>query len=97
MYNRTQNKWKTNEKLIQRWKQGLTGMPLIDALMRDLNATGFMSNRGRQIVACYLALDLGQDWRHGAYHFEEKLIDHDVQSNYGGWNSAAGVGPGRTY
>lgn len=97
VYNRTQYKWKTNEKIIQRWKQGLTGMPLIDALMRDLNATGFMSNRGRQIVACYLALDLGQDWRHGAYHFEEKLIDHDVQSNYGGWNSAAGIGPGRVY
>ena len=53
-------------------------MPLIDALMRELKQTGFMSNRGRQIVASYLTLDLHQDWRMGAYHFEEQLIDHDV-------------------
>jgi deoxyribodipyrimidine photo-lyase len=48
-------------------------------------------------VASYLTLDLGQDWREGANYFEEKLIDHDVQSNYGGWNSASGIGPGRVY
>lgn len=70
-------------------------MPLIDALMRDLNATGFMPNRGRMIVACYLTMDLRQDWRQGAYYFEEKLIDHDVQSNYGGWSFSSGIGPGR--
>jgi deoxyribodipyrimidine photo-lyase len=53
-------------------------MPIIDAFMRELNATGFMSNRGRQIVASYLTLDLKQDWRYGAYYFEQQLIDHDV-------------------
>mmetsp|Transcript_35689 Transcript_35689/g.54615 ORF Transcript_35689/g.54615 Transcript_35689/m.54615 type:complete len:140 (-) Transcript_35689:7-426(-) len=63
--------------------------------MRELNATGFMSNRGRMVTACYLTMDLKQDWRYGAYYFEEKLIDHDVHSNYGGWNFSAGIGPGR--
>ena len=72
-------------------------MPLIDALMRELNQSGFMSNRGRQIVASYLTLDLKQDWRFGAHYFEEKLIDHDVQQNYGSWNFSAGMGPGRVY
>ena len=69
-------------------------MPLIDSLMRELNATGFISNRGRQLAASYLARDLKQDWRYGAYYFEEKLIDHDVHSNYGGWNYAVCIGPG---
>jgi deoxyribodipyrimidine photo-lyase len=87
--------WRRDLDIIKRWKEGTTGMPIIDALMRELNTTGFMGNRGRQIVASYLALDLQQDWRFGAYHFEEKLIDHDPQSNYGGWNAIAGVGPGR--
>ena len=50
--------WKTDQVTVQRWKNGMTGMPLIDALMRELNATGFMSNRGRQIVASYLTFDL---------------------------------------
>lgn len=88
-------RWGQDLDLIHRWKTGQTGMPIVDAFMRELNATGFMSNRGRQVVAAYLALDLQQDWRFGAYHFEEYLIDHDVHSNYGGWNSVAGVGPGK--
>ena len=70
-------------------------MPLIDAFMRDTNKTGFMSNRGRQIVASYLTNDLNQDWRWGAHHFEEILIDHDVQSNYKSWVSCAGLGPNK--
>ena len=70
-------------------------MPLIDALMREMNQTGFMPNRGRMIVACYLTMDLKQDWRWGAFHFEQMLIDHDVQSNTGGWNGSAGIGVGR--
>jgi deoxyribodipyrimidine photo-lyase len=70
-------------------------MPLVDALMREMNETGFMPNRGRMVVACYLTMDIKQDWRFGAHYFEEKLIDHDVQSNYGGWCSSAGIGPGR--
>lgn len=46
--------------------------------MRDLNETGFMPNRGRMIVSCYLTMDLKQDWRYGAHHFEQNLLDHDV-------------------
>jgi deoxyribodipyrimidine photolyase len=64
--------------------------------MRDLNATGFMNHRGRMMVASYLVLDLRQDWRHGAYYFEEKNIDYDCCSNWGGWNFSVGLGPGRT-
>jgi deoxyribodipyrimidine photo-lyase len=60
-------------------------MPYIDALMREMNSTGFMSNRGRLAVSAYLTQDLKQDWRFGAHYFEEKLIDHDVHSNYGNW------------
>ena len=56
----------------------MTGMPIIDALMREMNETGFMPNRGRMVVACYLAQDLKQDWRFGAHYFEQMLIDHDV-------------------
>jgi len=70
-------------------------MPLVDSLMREMNETGFMPNRGRMIVACYFTMDLKQDWRYGAHHFEEMLIDHDVQSNYGGWCFSSGIGPGR--
>ena len=73
----------------------MTGMPIIDALMREMNETGFMPNRGRMVVACYLAQDLKQDWRFGAHYFEHILVDHDVQSNYGSWNFSAGIGPGR--
>ena len=66
-------------------------MPLVDALMRELKATGYMSNRGRMIVACYFGQDLKQDWRFGAYHFQETLIDHDFQSNFGGWSLTTGI------
>ena len=61
-------------------------MPLIDALMEELNTTGFVSHRGRQILAKYFVLDLKQDWRYGATYFEEKLIDHDFCCNLGAWN-----------
>lgn len=88
--------WQKDEESLRRWREGRTGMPLIDALMREMNESGFMSNRGRQIVASYLTHDLMIDWRYGAHHFEEKLIDHDVQSNYVSWNSSAGIGAGRS-
>ena len=74
------------KQLGQRWKYGCTGMPLVDAFMRELNATGYISNRGRQIVASYLTHDLRVDWRWGASWFEERLIDHDFCSNYGNWS-----------
>ena len=78
IYDRKYYNWQTDIEVVKRWKTGMTGMPIIDALMRELNATGFMPNRGRMVVACYFAMDLKQDWRYGMYHFEEKLIDHDV-------------------
>ena len=80
-----------DERFAQ-WCQGRTGMPLVDACMRELAATGFMSNRGRQVVASYLVNDLQQDWRHGAAWFEEHLLDYDPASNWGNWAYLAGVG-----
>ncbi len=74
------------------WRCGETGFPLVDACMRELAATGFMSNRGRQIVASFLTKNLNIDWRWGAAWFESLLIDYDVASNYGNWLYAAGVG-----
>merc|ERR1712014_47386 len=73
------------------WKNGCTGDSLVDANMRELSATGFMSNRGRQNVASYLIFDLGVDWRYGAAHFEEHLLDYDPCSNWGNWVAAAGL------
>ena len=87
--------WEDKVEDLQRWKEGKTGLPLIDALMREMNESGFMPNRGRMVAASYLTHDLRIDWREGAAHFEEKLIDHDVTSNYGGWNWSAGIGSGR--
>jgi len=80
------------DERFQQWCQGRTGMPLVDACMRELAATGFMSNRGRQVVASYLVNDLQQDWRHGAAWFEEHLLDYDPASNWGNWAYLAGVG-----
>lgn len=74
------------------WCEGRTGQPFIDANMRELAATGWMSNRGRQNVASYLVHDLGLDWRLGAWWFEHHLVDHDPCSNWGNWQYVAGVG-----
>ncbi|MGV9014069.1 MAG: DASH family cryptochrome, partial [Flavobacteriales bacterium] len=74
------------------WCQGRTGQPFIDANMRELAATGWMSNRGRQNVASFLVNDLELDWRMGAYWFERLLIDYDPCSNWGNWQYLAGVG-----
>eukprot|EP00884_Botryococcus_braunii_P017556 jgi/Botrbrau1/4484/Bobra.0220s0018.1 len=87
--------WQYDKGLFQRWRDGLTGMPLVDANMRELKATGFMSNRGRQNVASYLALDMCHDWREGADWFESVLTDYDVCSNWGNWVAAAGLTGGR--
>ena len=84
--------WTVDEEKLEAWKHGETGVPFIDANMRELNETGFMSNRGRQNVASYLVKDLKQDWRYGAAYFEEKLIDYDVTSNWGNWAYVSGVG-----
>jgi len=84
--------WEVDEQKFEKWAQGETGVPFIDANMRELNLTGFMSNRGRQNVASFLVKELGLDWRMGAEYFESKLIDYDVASNYGNWMYNAGVG-----
>lgn len=80
----------TSLEMLERWKAGRTGVPLVDANMRELAATGYMSSRGRQCVASYLTFDLGLDWRAGADHFESLLIDYDVTSNWANWIFASG-------
>jgi deoxyribodipyrimidine photo-lyase len=84
--------WKNSDKAFRRWATGDTGDDFVDANMRELLFTGFMSNRGRQNVASYLVHQLKQDWRKGAAWFESLLVDYDVYSNYGNWMYAAGVG-----
>lgn len=77
---------------FERWIQGRTGDALVDAGMRELSATGYLSNRLRQNVASYLVHDLGGDWRAGAAWFESQLLDYDVHSNQGNWLYIAGRG-----
>ncbi|MFP4694090.1 MAG: DASH family cryptochrome [Halothece sp.] len=84
--------WTQNWKQFKLWQEGKTGYPLVDANMREIASTGFMSNRGRQNVASFLTKNLGIDWRMGAEWFESLLIDYDVCSNWGNWNYTAGVG-----
>ena len=86
---------KDQDVQMQKWKDGQTGRPLVDANMNELRESGFMSNRGRQNVASYLVLDLGVDWRYGASYFEHYLLDYDVCSNWGNWCQAAGLLGGR--
>lgn len=81
-----------NSETFWKWAKGETGIPFIDANMRELNATGFMSNRGRQNVASFLVKDLKTHWIWGAMYFESLLIDYDVCSNWGNWQYVAGVG-----
>lgn len=85
-------KWRNNEEEFEKWKQGKTGYPIVDAGMRELNETGFMHNRVRMIVASFLTKHLLIDWRWGEAYFAEKLLDYDLASNNGGWQWAAGTG-----
>lgn len=84
--------WSGDEHRFDAWRSGTTGIPLIDANMRELRASGYMSNRGRQLVASFLAKNLGVDWRWGARWFEHCLIDYCPAANWGNWAYAAGVG-----
>jgi deoxyribodipyrimidine photo-lyase len=79
-------------EVVTRWLEGRTGQPFVDAGMRELRLTGYLSNRMRQNVASYFVHDLGQDWRVGAEWFESMLVDYDVSSNWGNWAYLAGVG-----
>ena len=81
-----------NAERFEWWCQGLTGEPLVDAAMRELSATGYLSNRLRQVVASYLVHELQGDWRAGAAWFESQLVDYDVYSNQGNWLYIAGRG-----
>ena len=77
---------------FKKWCNGETPYPLVNACMKELNATGFISNRGRQIVASCLVNELAVDWRYGAAYFQQQLLDYDVASNWGNWQYIAGVG-----
>ncbi|OIQ65078.1 cryptochrome DASH [mine drainage metagenome] len=83
------------DALFETWKNGETGIPLIDAVMHELNATGYINNYGRQIVASFLVNDLKVDWTKGAAYFEEKLVDYSPASNWGNWAFIAGVNDAR--
>ncbi|PHN92997.1 deoxyribodipyrimidine photolyase [Maribacter sp. 6B07] len=84
--------WKTTPVALEKWINGTTKEPFINANMKELLATGWMSNRGRQNVASFWSKELEQDWRIGAAYFERMLIDYDVHSNYGNWMYNSGVG-----
>ena len=84
--------WRNNEQEFEKWCQGKTGYPLVDAGMRELNATGFMHNRVRMLTASFLAKHLLIDWRWGEAYFAEKLLDYELSSNNGNWQWAAGTG-----
>jgi deoxyribodipyrimidine photo-lyase len=77
---------------FQKWIHGSTPYPLVNACMNELRDTGYLSNRGRQIVASCLVNELAMDWRYGAAYFEQALVDYDVASNWGNWQYLAGVG-----
>ena len=84
--------WRNNEMEFEKWKKGETGYPLVDAGMRELNATGFMHNRVRMLVASFLCKHLLIDWRWGEAYFASKLLDFELSSNIGNWQWAAGSG-----
>jgi deoxyribodipyrimidine photo-lyase len=85
-------KWDANPGKLKRWCEGTTGFPIVDAGIRELNATGYMHNRARMIVAMFLAKDLHIHWREGEKYFMQKLVDGDIPANNGGWQWSAGTG-----
>jgi deoxyribodipyrimidine photo-lyase len=84
--------WLNDEAQFAAWCSGNTGYPLVDAGMRELNATGYMHNRVRMVTASFLTKDLLIDWRWGERYFARKLLDYELASNAGGWQWAAGSG-----
>ena len=84
--------WHDDERALTAWRAGQTGVPIVDAGMRQLAAEGFMHNRARMITASFLTRDLGLDWRHGYRHFGQLLADGDVANNAGNWQWVAGTG-----
>jgi len=84
--------WRNNEQLFLKWCKGETGFPIVDAGIRELNATGFMHNRVRMIVSSFLVKDLLISWQWGEAYFAQKLNDFDLSANNGGWQWSAGSG-----
>ena len=89
---RSKTMGRRESETFKKWCDGTTGAPLVDAAMRELVTTGYLSNRLRQVVASYLIYDLNLDWRAGAAWFESQLVDYDVYSNQGNWLYIAGRG-----
>lgn len=87
-----QIEWENDETNFEAWCNGLTGYPLVDAGMRELNQTGHMHNRVRMVVASFLCKHLLIDWRWGEAYFAQKLLDFELASNNGNWQWAAGTG-----
>jgi deoxyribodipyrimidine photo-lyase len=85
-------RWRNNEEEFERWCNGATGFPLVDAGMRELNRTGFMHNRVRMVTASFLVKHLLVDWRWGEAYFAKKLLDYELSSNNGNWQWVAGCG-----
>ncbi len=85
-------RWRNRQEEFEKWCLGQTGYPLVDAGMRELNATGFMHNRVRMVVASFLCKHLLIDWKWGEAYFAEKLLDFELASNNGNWQWAAGTG-----
>jgi deoxyribodipyrimidine photo-lyase len=84
--------WPGGDSAFEAWCEGRTGYPIIDAAMRHFNATGWMHNRLRMIVAMFLTKDLLVDWRRGERYFAENLLDYDLAANNGGWQWSASTG-----
>ena len=84
--------WHTDDRALDAWRAGQTGIPIVDAGMRQLAAEGFMHNRARMVTASFLTRNLGMDWRHGYQHFGSLLADGDVACNAGNWQWVAGTG-----
>ncbi len=84
--------WERNPAALKAWQLGLTGIPIVDAGMRQLLEEGWMANRARLLVASCLTKSLGLDWREGAGHFADWLVDADVANNSGNWQWVAGTG-----
>jgi deoxyribodipyrimidine photo-lyase len=87
-----EDKWRTDQHALDAWKEGQTGVPVVDAGMRQLAQEGWMHNRARLLTASYLTKHLHLDWRAGGDHFFELLLDGDVANNYGNWQWVAGTG-----
>jgi deoxyribodipyrimidine photo-lyase len=91
-YRRRGDSWSRSKRVLEAWREGRTGYPLVDAAMRQLAEEGFMHNRARMTVASFLCKDLYVDWREGAWHFWDLLTDGEIANNAGNWQWVAGTG-----